>query len=80
MDELASQSLELVNRELSQTLETARGEIEDFVDGQSNSEALVRAASMPRGLSYPDDSGSQPNQVASGAYNLVLRAVLSAGK
>jgi chemosensory pili system protein ChpA (sensor histidine kinase/response regulator) len=46
MDELASQSLELVNRELSQTLETARGEIEDFVDGQSNSEALVRAASM----------------------------------
>jgi chemosensory pili system protein ChpA (sensor histidine kinase/response regulator) len=46
MDELASQSLELVNRELSQTLETARGEIEDFVDGQSSSEALVRAASM----------------------------------
>ncbi|HUF74483.1 MAG TPA: Hpt domain-containing protein [Gammaproteobacteria bacterium] len=46
MDELASQSLELVNRELSQTLETARGEIEDFVDGQSDSESLVRAASM----------------------------------
>jgi chemosensory pili system protein ChpA (sensor histidine kinase/response regulator) len=46
MDQLASQSLELVNRELSQTLETARGEIEDFVDGQSDSEALVRAASM----------------------------------
>ncbi|MDX1561493.1 MAG: Hpt domain-containing protein, partial [Gammaproteobacteria bacterium] len=46
MRELASQSLDLVNRELSNTLETARGEIEDFVDGQSDSEALVRAASM----------------------------------
>ena len=46
MQELASQSLDLVNRELSATLETARGEIEDFVDGQSDSEALVRAASL----------------------------------
>ena len=46
VDELASQSLDLVNRELAQTLETARGEIEDFVDGQSSSEALVRAASL----------------------------------
>ena len=46
MQELASQSLELVNRELGATLETARGEIEDFVDGQSDAEALVRAASM----------------------------------
>ena len=46
MEELASQSLDLVNRELSQTLETARGEIEDFVDGHSDSETLIRAASM----------------------------------
>ena len=46
MHELASQSLDLVNRELAATLETARGEIEDFVDGQSDAEALVRAASL----------------------------------
>ncbi|HEY5667199.1 MAG TPA: Hpt domain-containing protein [Gammaproteobacteria bacterium] len=46
MQELAGQSLELVSRELTQTLETARGEIEDYVDGQSDSEALVRAASL----------------------------------
>lgn len=46
MQELAGQSLELVSRELTQTLETARGEIEDYVDGQSNSEGLVRAASL----------------------------------
>jgi len=46
MHELASLSLELVNRELANTLETARGEIEDYVDGQSDAEALVRAASM----------------------------------
>jgi chemosensory pili system protein ChpA (sensor histidine kinase/response regulator) len=46
MQELAIQSLDLVNRELAQTLETARGEIEDFVDGQSESEALVRAAGL----------------------------------
>jgi len=46
MHELAGQSLDLVNRELAATLETARGEIEDFVDGQSDAEALVRAASL----------------------------------
>ncbi|MGD8339769.1 MAG: Hpt domain-containing protein [Gammaproteobacteria bacterium] len=46
MQELAGQSLELVSLELTQTLETARGEIEDYVDGQSDSEALVRAASL----------------------------------
>ena len=46
MQQLASQSLELVSIELTQTLETARGEIEDYVDGQSDSEALVRAASL----------------------------------
>jgi chemosensory pili system protein ChpA (sensor histidine kinase/response regulator) len=46
MKDLASQSLDLVNRELSSTLETARREIEDFVDGQSGGEALLRAAGM----------------------------------
>ena len=33
MNDLASQSLDLVNRELSSTLETARHEIEDYVEG-----------------------------------------------
>jgi len=46
MKDLASQSLDLVNRELSSTLEAARREIEDFVDGQSGGEALLRAAGM----------------------------------
>ena len=46
MNELASQSLDLVNRELSSTLDAARNEIEDYVDGHSDSEGLLRAASM----------------------------------
>jgi chemosensory pili system protein ChpA (sensor histidine kinase/response regulator) len=46
MSDLASQSLELVNRELSSTLEAARREIEAYVDGQSGSDALLRAAGM----------------------------------
>jgi chemosensory pili system protein ChpA (sensor histidine kinase/response regulator) len=46
MKDLASQSLELVNRELSSTLDTARREIEDYVDGQAGNDALLRAAGM----------------------------------
>ena len=46
MSDLASQSLDLVSRELNSTLEAARAEIEDFVDGQANQEALLRAAGM----------------------------------
>ena len=44
--ELASQSLELVGQELGRTLESARAEIEDYVEGQADGEALIRAASM----------------------------------
>jgi chemosensory pili system protein ChpA (sensor histidine kinase/response regulator) len=44
--DLASQSLELVNRELSSTLDAARREIESYVDGQAGSDALLRAAGM----------------------------------
>jgi chemosensory pili system protein ChpA (sensor histidine kinase/response regulator) len=46
MKDLASQSLDLVNRELTSTLDTARREIEDYVDGHSSDEALLRAAGM----------------------------------
>ena len=44
--DLASQSLELVNRELSSTLDAARREIESYVDGQAGNDALLRAAGM----------------------------------
>jgi chemosensory pili system protein ChpA (sensor histidine kinase/response regulator) len=46
MNDLASQSLELVNRELSSTLDAARREIESYVDGQASNDALLRAAGM----------------------------------
>ena len=46
MSDLASQSLELVNRELSSTLDAARREIESYVDGQAGNDALLRAAGM----------------------------------
>lgn len=46
MSDLASQSLDLVSRELNSTLEAAHGEIEDYVEGHANEEALLRAAGM----------------------------------
>jgi chemosensory pili system protein ChpA (sensor histidine kinase/response regulator) len=46
MNDLAGQSLELVNRELSSTLDAARREIESYVDGQASNDALLRAAGM----------------------------------
>jgi chemosensory pili system protein ChpA (sensor histidine kinase/response regulator) len=44
--DLASQSLDLVSRELNSTLEAAHAEIEDYVEGHANEEALLRAAGM----------------------------------
>jgi chemosensory pili system protein ChpA (sensor histidine kinase/response regulator) len=46
MSDFASQSLELVNRELTSTLDAARREIESYVDGQASADALLRAAGM----------------------------------
>lgn len=46
MGDLTSQSLHLVNRELKSTFETAKAEIEDFVEGRSDKEALLRAAGL----------------------------------
>src|ERR1044072_4489420 len=46
MDDLASHSFELVNRELASTLDSARRELEEFVDGHSDNAALVRTADL----------------------------------
>jgi len=46
MDDLAAHSFDLVNRELAGTLDGARRELEDFVDGHSGKDALVRAADL----------------------------------
>ena len=46
MDDLASHSFELVNRELVSTLEGARRELEEYVDGHSGKDALLRTAEM----------------------------------
>jgi chemosensory pili system protein ChpA (sensor histidine kinase/response regulator) len=46
VDDLAAHSFDLVNRELSSTLDAARRELEDYVDGHSNREALLRTADL----------------------------------
>src|SRR5262245_29593022 len=46
VDDLAAHSFDLVNRELSSTLDAARRELEDFVDGHSSREALLRTADL----------------------------------
>ncbi|HEX7081748.1 MAG TPA: Hpt domain-containing protein [Gammaproteobacteria bacterium] len=46
MDDLAAHSLDLVSRELNSTIDAARRELEDFVDGQAGREALNRAADL----------------------------------
>src|SRR5690554_8004536 len=46
MNDLAAHSLDLVNREVGNTLEAARRELEDFVDGNAGREALGRAADL----------------------------------
>ncbi len=46
MDDLASHSFELVNRELVSTLDGARRELEEYVDGHSGKDSLLRTAEM----------------------------------
>ena len=46
MDDLASHSFELVNRELVNTLDGARRELEEYVDGHSGKDSLLRTAEM----------------------------------
>jgi chemosensory pili system protein ChpA (sensor histidine kinase/response regulator) len=46
MNDLAAQSLDLVSAELTATLESARGQLEAYIDGQSGPEGLMRCAEM----------------------------------
>src|SRR5690606_27981796 len=46
MNDIAAHSLELVSRELGTTLDAARRELEDFVDGHAEGDALLRAADL----------------------------------
>ena len=46
IDDLAAHSLDLVNRELASTLDAARRELEDYVDGHSGRDALLRTADL----------------------------------
>ncbi|HEU4619112.1 MAG TPA: Hpt domain-containing protein [Gammaproteobacteria bacterium] len=46
INDLAAHSLDLVNRELGNTLDAARRELEDLVDGQAGRDALLRAADL----------------------------------
>jgi len=46
MDDLAAHSFDLVNRELAITLDAARRELEDYVDGNAGVDALTRAADL----------------------------------
>src|SRR5918994_6864381 len=44
MDDLATHAFELVNRELATTLDAARSQLEDYVDGRAAADALMRTA------------------------------------
>jgi len=44
IDDLAAHAFELVSKELASTLDAARAELEDFVDGRGGAEALNRTA------------------------------------
>jgi chemosensory pili system protein ChpA (sensor histidine kinase/response regulator) len=44
MDDLATHAFELVSRELSTTLDAARSQLEDYVDGRASADALLRTA------------------------------------
>jgi chemosensory pili system protein ChpA (sensor histidine kinase/response regulator) len=44
MDDLATHAFELVSRELSTTLDAARSQLEDYVDGRATADALLRTA------------------------------------
>ncbi len=46
LDDLAAHSFDLVNRELASTLDHARRELEDYVDGNAERDALLRAAEL----------------------------------
>jgi len=46
MNDLAAQSLDLVSHELTTTLDSAREQLEAFVDGQSGIESLIRCAEL----------------------------------
>src|SRR5436190_84252 len=46
LDDLAAHSFELVNRELASTLDNARRELEEYVDGNSERGALLRTADL----------------------------------
>ena len=46
MNDLAAHSFELVNRELVTTLDSARRELEEYVDGHSGKDALSRTAEL----------------------------------
>ena len=44
INDLAAHAFELVNKELASTLDAARAELEDYVDGRAGPEALLRTA------------------------------------
>ena len=44
MDDLATHAFELVNKELASTLDAARSQLEDYVDGRAGPDALARTA------------------------------------
>jgi chemosensory pili system protein ChpA (sensor histidine kinase/response regulator) len=44
MNDLAAHAFELVNKELASTLDAARAQLEDYVDGRSGPDALLRTA------------------------------------
>jgi chemosensory pili system protein ChpA (sensor histidine kinase/response regulator) len=46
MNDLATQSLDLVSHELSATMDSAREQLEAFVDGQAGPEGLMRCAEL----------------------------------
>src|SRR5215468_4420807 len=46
LDDLAAHSFDLVNRELASTLDNARRELEEYVDGNSDRDALLRTADL----------------------------------
>ena len=46
LDDLAAHSFDLVNRELTSTLDNARRELEEYVDGHSDRGALIKTADL----------------------------------
>src|SRR5262252_4082247 len=46
LDDLAAHSFDLVNRELASTLDAARRELEEYVDGHSDRAALIKTADL----------------------------------